>query len=237
MSSKKKQAELREEKGWESIDKAVIKSESFLEKYTNKILVVIGIGVVIACGYLAYQHFYIGPKTEEAQKAIYKGQQYFEIGNDSLALYGDANGYIGFEEIAKEYGSTKTGNLAKAYAGICYAHIGKYDQALEYLKSYSNSGDKLVSYLVEGSIGDCLASQGKGKEAIPYFMKAGKSLDNIIHTPMLYKKAAIIYRENGDYDKVIELFTTIKNDYANSLVAAEADKYIEEATLMKGQSK
>ncbi len=63
MSSKKKQAELREEKGWESIDKAVIKSESFLEKYTNKILVVIGIGVVFACGYMAYQNFYIGPKT------------------------------------------------------------------------------------------------------------------------------------------------------------------------------
>jgi len=233
MSSKKKQAELREEKGWESVDNAVIQSQSFLEKYTNQILAVIGIGVVIACAYLAYQHFYVTPKTEEAQKAIYKGQQYFEIGNDSLALNGDANGYLGFLKIADEYSSTKTGNLANAYAGLCYTRLGNYDKALEYLKSYSSSGDKLVSDLVQGAIGDCLASQGKGKEAISYFMKAGKSLDNLVHTPMLYKKAAIIHRENGDYDKVIELFTIIKNDYANSPTAAEADKYIEEAQLMK----
>ena len=45
MSSKKKQAELREEKEWEKLDEAVHTSENFIEKYQKQIL--IGIGVVV----------------------------------------------------------------------------------------------------------------------------------------------------------------------------------------------
>lgn len=234
MSSKKKQSELREEKDWESIDKAVIKSENFLERYSKQIMIVIAVGVVVACAYLAYHHFYISPKSEEAQKAIVKGQYYFDNGLDSLAVYGDANGYAGFENIIEEFGSTKTGNLAKGYAGISLARMGKYDEALKYLQSYSNSGDKLFSYLVDGTIGDCLASQGKSDEAISHFTKAAKAVDNAVQSPILYKKAALLYREQKKYDKVIEIFTLVKNDYINSSVAAEADKYIEEAKELKG---
>lgn len=235
MSSKKKQAELREEKDWERIDKAVIDSESFLEKYSKQILGVIAVGVIIACAYMAYQHFYVTPRNTEAQGAITQGQVYFDRGQDSLALAGDANGYIGFEAIIDEYGSTKVGNLAKGYAGISHARLGNYDKALKYLKSYNNSGDVLFSHLVDATIGDCLASQGKVKEAIPHFEKAAKAVDNNIQSPILYKKAALLYREQGNYDKVIEIFTLVQNNYQSSPIAAEATKYIEEANILKGK--
>lgn len=232
-SNKRKEAELRGEKEWESIDNAVIKSQSFLEKYGNYIFGAIGAFIIIACGYLAYQHFYVGPKTEEAQKAISQGQIYYESGLDSLALFGDANGYIGFEKVAKEFSSTSTGNLANAYAGICHARMGNYAKALDFLKSYNSSGDEVISHMVQGTIGDCLRADGKAGEAISYYEKAAKSLDNFIHSPLFYQKAANIYREQGKYDKVIEIYTLIKDQYMNSPIAMEADKYIEEANLLK----
>jgi hypothetical protein len=232
MSSKEKQAALKEEKDWEKIDEAVHRSESFIEKNQKPILIGIGIVVAIVCAYLAYQHFYVTPKNEEAQVALFKGEQYHRIGQDSLAIYGDQNGYIGFESIISEYGSTKAGNLAKLYAGISYANLGKYDQALTYLKDFSVS-DNILSQLVNGTIGDCLDNTGKSDEAVSYYMKAAKGVDNISQSPILYKKAGLIYRSQGNYDKVIEVFTTIKDQYANSPVAMEADKYIDEATLMK----
>ena len=52
---------------------------------------------------------------------------------------------------------------------------------------------------------------------------------------MLYKKAGLIYRNQGNYDKVIEVFSIIKNQYMNSPLAIEADKYIDEANILKGQ--
>jgi len=232
MSSKKKQAELREEKDWEKIDTAVHQSEHFIEKYQKQLLIGVGVLVIIACGYLAYKQFYIGPKNVEAQAALFKGEQYFRSGQDSLAIYGDANGYLGFESIIDDYSSTKAGKLAKLYAGICYANMGQYDKALDYLKGFSGD-DKIISQLVNGSIGDCLDNTGKSDEAVSYYIKAAKGVDNPSQSPILYKKAGLIYRNQGKYDKVIETFTIIKNQYMNSPLAGEADRYIEEANLMK----
>lgn len=235
MSSKKKQAELREEKDWKRIDDAVIGSERFIEKYQKQILIGIGAIVVIVCGVLAYNHFIVGPKTEEAQIAIFRGEQYFRAGEDSLALHGDGNGYIGFEAIIDDYGSTKPGKLAKLYAGISYANMGEYEKALDYLKGYSGS-DKVLSHLANGAIGDCLDNLGKSEEAVSYYIKAAKGVDNESQSPILYKKAALIYRDLGQYDKVIEIFTTVKNQYMkNTQAFMEADKYIEEATIMKNK--
>lgn len=234
MSSKKKQAELREEKDWERIDSAVIGSERFIEKYQKQLLIGIGAVVLIVCAFLAYNYFIVGPKTTEAQVAMFKGEQYFRAGQDSLAVFGDKNGYVGFESIADDYGSTKPGKLAKLYAGICYANMGNYEKALDYLKGYSGD-DKIISHLVYGSIGDCLDNLGKSDEAISYYIKGAKGVDNASQSPILYKKAGLIYRNQGNFDKVIETFTIIKDSYMNSPIAMEADKYIDEATLMKGQ--
>lgn len=233
MSSKKKQAEQREEKDWEKIDSAVFGSEHFIQKYQKQLLTGIGIAVLIVCAYLAYNQFYVGPKNEEAQAAIFKGEQYFRNGQDSLAIFGDPKaGYVGFESIINEYGSTKAGELAKLYAGISYANLGQYEKALNYLKSYSGD-DNIISQLVYGTIGDCLDNTGKADEAVSYYVKAAKGVDNASQSPILYKKAGLIYRNQGKHDKVIEVFTIIKDQYANSPIAAEADRYIEEANLLK----
>lgn len=233
MSSKKKQIEKREEKEWEHIDNAVFGSEHFLQKYSKQLLIGLGVLVVIACGYVGYKHFYQAPLNEEAQIAMYKGEEYFSSRQDSIALYGDGNGYIGFESISHDYSSTDAGKLAKLYAGLCYANLGKYETAIEYLQGF-NAGDKLVSKSINGTIGDCYDNLGKYDEAIKYYEKAAKEIDSDLYSPIFLKKAALVYKTQGNYDKVIELFTNIKNQYANSMEAREADKYIDEATILKG---
>lgn len=236
MSSKKKEKEIKEEQSWERIDNAVFESGHFLEKYSKQLLIGVGVVVLIVGAYMAINHFYLKPRNESAQNAIFRGQHYFNNGQDSLALYGDGNEYTGFISIIDEYGSTKTGNLAKGYAGISLANLGKYEDALGYLKSYDGS-DAVFSHLVNGAIGDCLDNQGKPDEALSYFEKAAKGVDSPLYSPILYKKAALIYRNQGKYDKVVEIFTLVKNKYANTPIATtEADKYIEEANILKGNN-
>lgn len=230
--SKKKQEAIKEEKDWNQIDQAVVKSEKFLEKYQKQLLYAVGAVVVVVCGYFAYQQFYLEPKNKEAQVAMFKGEQYFGAGRDSLALVGDGNGYLGFEEIANMYGSTKAGKLAKAYAGLCNARLGNNEKAIEYLKGYSG-GDALFTFQAKVALGDCYANVGDLDNALKQYTNAAKNVDNDVYAPMYYKKAGMIYREQKNYDKVVETFTFIKNNFMNSMEASEADKYIAEANMLK----
>lgn len=233
MSSKKNEEILREEKDWNRIDDAVFTSERFLAKYQKQILIAVGAVVVIVCAFFAYKTLYLNPKNEEAQVALIKGERYFAMQMDSLAIYGDGNGYLGFESIINEYGSTKAGSLAKYYAGVSYSRLGKYDQAIDHLSSFS-ADDEVVKYLAKGLLGDCYVNKGELEKGAKLFVEAAKGSGNLVVSPVYYKKAALVYRDLKDYDKVIELFTTVKDNYLASPEGAEADKYIEEAQLMKG---
>lgn len=233
MSNKKKEI-LKEEQEWERIDGAVMESGRFLAKYQKQLLIGVGAILALVCIYFAYDAFYVQPKTAEAQVALYKGELYFQEGRDSLALNGNGNDYLGLEAIISEYGSTKPGNLAKAYAGLIYSRTGKYDQALPYLKDY-NGSDKIFAHLVKGAIGDCLANTDKVEESVSYFLEAAKGLDSDLYSPIFYKKAAMSYRELKQYDKVAETYTMLKNKYSTSMEGMEADKYIEEANMLKGK--
>ncbi len=231
----RKERERSEEQDWNKIDDTVIRSGSFIMNYRNQILIGVGAIIVLIGIYWGYKTFYVEPKTKDAQVALFKGEQYFQAGQDSLALFGDGNAYMGFESIISEYGSTKTGDLAKAYAGLSYARLGQYDKALDYLKGFSG-GDAMITPAVKGAIGDCLVNTGKAQDAVSYFEGAAKDASDLLLSPIFYKKAAMVYRDAKNYDKVIELFTKVKNDYMASPEAMEADKYIQEATILKGSN-
>ena len=47
------------------------------------------------------------------------------------------------------------------------------------------------------------------------------------------KKDGMVYEAEKKYDKAIELYTKIKNEYPQSGEAQDIDKYIERATLSK----
>ena len=52
-------------------------------------------------------------------------------------------------------------------------------------------------------------------------------------SPINYKKAGEVYLKEGNYDKAIEIFTRIKEEYINTPEGQEADKYIKQAELLK----
>ena len=70
------------------------------------------------------------PQEKKAAAAIFKGEQYFAKDSFNLALNGNGADFDGFEGIIDQYGSTASGNLAKAYAGICYFKMGETEKLL-----------------------------------------------------------------------------------------------------------
>lgn len=231
----KKHNEDKTEKNLETIDEKLTTSEQFLEKNQKQILIGLAVIVAIVGAFLAYHYLYSLPKNQKAQAAIFKGERYFQNGQDSLALFGNGNDYIGFEAIIDQYGGTKTADLAKAYAGISYSRMGNNEKALEYLKKFKG-GDLLITPAVQGSIGDVYMNMGNSSEAISNYTKAAQKANDEMLSPIFYKKIGLVYLNEKNYDKAIETFSMIKDKYLNTPEGQEADKYIEAAKLQSGQN-
>ena len=201
------------------------KSEQFIDKYQKQLLIGVGAIVLVVMVILGAQHLYLIPRSNEAQVAIFKGENYFAANQWQLALYGDSIDYIGFENIIDEYSMTQTAKLAKAYAGICYYHLGEPEKALDYLKSFS-ANDKMIGPVITGLMGDCYVDLDQVEKGIHFFEKAASKANNMFISPIYLKKAGLAYESLGLYKQAIESFTAIKNNYPNSQEATDIEKFI-----------
>ena len=145
------------------MEEALSTSEAFLIKYKGRILGTIAAVVIIIAGFMGYKHFISDPNEVKASEALFKGEQYFGADNFETALNGDSIGYKGFLKVADEFSGTAAGNLANAYAGICYAQLGKYEDAVKYLDKFS-AKDQLPIYLIQA--GQLFEKLGKNSEAV-----------------------------------------------------------------------
>lgn len=215
-----------------NVEEAVTHSEAFLIKNKKAIIGAILAVILIVAGVVMYKNFYAAPREEKAQAALFKGQQYFEADAYAEALNGDSIGYVGFAKIANEYSGTDAANLAQAYAGICYAHLGKFDEAVKALDSFSGD-DQMVAPAMKGAMGNCYAQLGQLDKASSMLLKAAEEANNNTLSPIYLLQAGEIMIKQGKYDDAIKAYTTIKDKYFRSYQAQDIDKYIEQAKLMK----
>lgn len=206
----------------EAVLDAVSKTEQFLEKNKKLIWSVIAALVVVAAaGYCVYRFVY-RPAKAEALEQMSKAEANFRQGNYELALKGDGN-VLGFEDIIAEYGN-KAGKAAYLYAAVCAMQASDPDTALDYLSKYS-SKDQLMASRAEALKGDAYCSKGDYAKAAAAFEKAAKTADCVFSAGYLLK-AGEAYEALGQNDKALAAYELIKDQYSNSIEAADIDKYI-----------
>ncbi|WP_302828015.1 tetratricopeptide repeat protein [Bacteroides finegoldii] len=215
-----------------NVEDALTQSEAFLIKYKNAIIGGVVAVIIIVAGFIMYKNLYAEPREEKAQAALFKGQEYFEQDAFEQALNGDSIGYAGFLKVADDYSGTKAANLAKAYAGICYAQLGKYEDAVKMLDSFDGS-DQMVAPAILGATGNCYAQLGQLDKAASTLLSAADKADNNTLSPIFLLQAGEILVKQGKYDDAVNAYTKIKDKYFQPYQAMDIDKYIEQAKLMK----
>ncbi len=216
-------AEQEAEKYLKSGEQALTRTEQFLEN--NQKSIAIGAVAIIALLAIVWivNSLYVQPRKGEAQKEIFNAQYYFETDSFRLALEGDGQS-LGFLDIIDQYGSTPAGNLAGYYAGVCYLHLGDFEQAKNYLKSFS-SDDEILNVFAKGLVGDAEAELGNNAAAIAAYQKAANS-GNKIASPIFLIKLGALYEAEGNETKAKEAYQQVKDDYPTSAQAVLADKYL-----------
>ena len=215
-----------------NVEDALTQSEAFLIKYKNAIIGGVVAVIIIVAGFIMYKNLYAEPREEKAQAALFKGQEYFEQDAYEQALNGDSIGFVGFLKVADDFSGTKAANLAKAYAGICYAQLRKYEEAVKMLDSF-NGKDQMVAPAILGAAGNCYAQLGQLDKAASTLMSAADKADNNTLSPIFLMQAGEILVKQGKYDDAVDAYTKIKDKYFQSYQAMDIDKYIEQAKLMK----
>jgi len=204
-------------------------SGNFFVENQKSIAFILGGVAILVLLYVGYQRFYLKPRAETAADQLFKAETYATI--DSLqqrAIEGDGS-YPGFKEIAAEYENTKSANIANAYLGGLYLRQGKYQEAIDALEKYSNTGSVILDPLVLGLLGDAYTELKDYKKAASYYKKAAEKSANAFTSPLMLKKLGLVYEAQNDYKQALETYKRIQSDYPESQEASTIESYVARA--------
>jgi tetratricopeptide (TPR) repeat protein len=219
-----KNSEIQDPKQLEKIESTLSKAELYIEKNQKKLTYIVGALVLLVGGIMVYKNLVQAPREKEAQSLIWQAENYFKVDSFQIALYGNES-VMGFAEFVDEYGSTKSGNLAKGYAGFCSLKLGEYKEAIDYLEDYKTE-DPIVGPLAKSGIGDAYSELKQYDKAVDYYMQAAELSNHELISPKFLMKAGLVYEKLGKKDKALEVYTQIKEKYDTSPEASMIDKYI-----------
>ena len=212
------------------LEEAMSSSEAFIIKYKNKFLAGIAAIVIVVGGVLGYQNFISEPNEKKASEALYRGEQYFMADNYELALNGDSLGFEGLLKVADKYSGTAAGKLANAYAGLSYAQLGQYEDAVKFLDKFS-ANDQLVSPALMATMGNCYAQLGQLDKAAATLVKAADKANSQALSPIYLIQAGQIYEKLGKNSEAVKAYQTVKEKYPNNYLSMDIEKYIERASV------
>jgi tetratricopeptide (TPR) repeat protein len=212
-----------------NVEVTLTRTEHYLEENYKLLLSILG-SIVILVGIFWLGKLWLNKKNEEAQGQMYQAQKWLEMDSLKLALNGDGN-YLGFLDIAKNYKLTKAGNLAKYSAGICYLHLGEYQNAIDFLTRYSKK-DKMIASVANGATGDAYVELGDLDKGILKYIEAADMANNSFNTPLFLMKAGQIYELQNKYNDALKIYERIKKEYPESTEGTSVDKYIARVRLL-----
>lgn len=202
-----------------NVEEAVSRSEAFINKNKKALVTIVVALVVLIAGGVMLSTYVLAPREQKAAEALFMGETYFQNGGYEAAL-------MEFEAVAAEHKGTKAANLAKAYAGISLAKLGRYEEAIPMLKGFKGN-DVMVAPSVLAALGNCYAQVGEEAKAASTLMKAAQKADNNLLSPAYLIQAGQIYEKLGKKADALKAYKEVKTKYYLSTQANDIDKYIE----------
>ena len=228
-------AKINEQQG--NMNETLNAKEALFLKHRKNISIAIVVIILLVAGVICYNTYVSGPREQEASTALAKGQDYFANQQYDKALKGDGAGYAGFLSIASDYSNTDAGNLVNLYAGLCYANMDKWNEAVQYLDGFSTSDDQMISPAAMAALGNAYAHLKQLDKAVECLKKAANMADseamdktNNSISPVFLIQAGEILESQNKKDEALKIYQDIKTKYVNAPIAQEIDKYIERAS-------
>ncbi|MFO7940196.1 MAG: tetratricopeptide repeat protein [Bacteroidales bacterium] len=215
---------------FEAVESALSRTEQLIED-NSKTLTIVVVAIILVFGAVWGYRQYKKPIERDAQAQLFMAEQYFAKDSFNLALNGDGNN-LGFLDIIEDYGITKAANLAEYYAGISYLHMENYQEAIAHLENF-DSDDKMLHPIALGSMGDAHVELKELDKGLRFYEKAIDASDNEFTAPIYLMKSALVYEQQANYEKALELYEKIRDKYPESAEAEDIEKHIGRAQALQ----
>lgn len=204
---------------------AVNKLDAFWKK-NSKVITYVSLGVILVIGgWYAYKQFVVKPNEEKAQAAIFKAEEYYRMDSLNKALNGDGVNK-GFLYVINNYGGTKTGELARYYAGVTYLRLNDYDNAIKHLKEF-DTDSKLIQAVAWGRLADAYSEKGDKGKAVDLYKKAGRHFpeEEVNSSEFLFRAAQLLELDNKK-DEAVDIYKELRDRFPKTDKGGQADRYI-----------
>ncbi len=206
----------------QNVQEELNKADVFFKENKKTIWGCVAGVIILAAAVFCYVKFVHEPGVAQAKDQMWQAESSFRAENYELALDGDGNA-LGFADVISQYGS-KAPASAWAYAGISALQLGRYEDALGFLKAY-RGGDEILSARVDGCIGDCYAGLDDFAKAFAAYRKAAGRADNLFTGDYLFK-AGLAAEKMENWDDALSCYREIREKYPRSIPAYDIEKYI-----------
>lgn len=210
------------------IEEAINQSENFIYKNGKQLIAALVVIIVVVGGYFTYTQAYSLPRQEKASAMMFVAQQSFAQQSYSVALNGDGSN-AGFLEVIANYKSTPQSNIAHHYAGVCYMHMGEYENALAQLSSYKaikGLAAETINAQNLGLQGDAYVQLANQDKALEMYKSAVAASANVFTAPYYLFKLGGLCQSMGDNSNALAAYKRIRDEYASSMEAQTIAKYI-----------
>lgn len=212
---------------------ALDQMQEFYEKNKN-VVIGVGLAILLIIAFFVFRTYQKNQQEKDAAPMMAMPQNYFAADSFRLALYGDGLN-AGFLQIIDEYGRSSSANLARFYAGVSFLQLNDPIQAADFLEDYSTSSDMLEARRLE-LLGHAYAQLNDMDRAAKHYTNAANAIDNGFFTPYYLLNAADCQVHLGNYDKALDLYERIKQEYPNSNEGQTIEKHIAFARIKSGKS-
>jgi len=192
-------------------------------KNARLITYIVGGIFVLVIGYFAYIQFMWKPANEKSKDSYWVGLNYASQDSTDLAIEV-------LKPAVKKFDGKVGGENAQFLLARQYMAKGEYKKALTELEGVDLE-DTYLSAMAIGLQGDCYSDMKKYEDAGEKYLEAAALNENEMTTPMYLYKAGLVYeKELKDFEKAVECYTKIKDDYPTYASQKSIDKFVARAS-------
>ncbi len=206
------------------------KTLQYFEVYKNQVYAAAAV-IVILIAAIVYFAGQSKTKQIEATAALSKASQQYHSSNFNAVIQGsNVPGIPSLAEVADKYSGTEAGEIARIFLANSYFYTGDVENALKHYKKYSGS-NKLYKASSLAGMAACYEANGEFEKAAKYFRDAANTYSNNVLNSQYLLSSAINYIKTNDYKSAKSLLETLKDQYAQSQEARDADRYLAEIEI------
>jgi predicted negative regulator of RcsB-dependent stress response len=210
-----------------------------LSEHKELIWQVAVIVLVAACAIFGWRYYW-GRQTAQAGAALNKAMQVYDApvaGSGQQALPGektfptDAAKYEAAQQalspVAEKYWHTTAGKMARYYAAVSLDHLGRYQDAVNWLLPMTKVREKRLNALARFELAQVYDDMGKSDQAVSLYQQLVKENSVFVPKPLVLLALGDHYRAKKNSQQAAKFYQQVKSEFPNTGLADQADQRLE----------